>query len=225
MSTLDIPKRQITVFTGVSGSGKSSLVFDTIAAESQRLINETYPAFIQHFLPQLRPARRRLARQPGRGDRRRPAARWAAISRSTVGTVDRHLRRMLPGVFARLGVPRLAHADRCSRSTTPAACAPTARASATVAAIDEDAPGRPRRSRSRGRDRLPELPGRLPGTGRSTPRAGFFDRPTSRWGRSPRSERRMLLYGPDEARKMGTVASQDGAHVRGRSSPSSSGSS
>ena len=47
---LDLPKRRLTVFTGVSGSGKSSLVFGTIAAESQRLINETYPAFIQGFM-------------------------------------------------------------------------------------------------------------------------------------------------------------------------------
>ena len=51
--SLDIPKRQLTVFTGVSGSGKSSLVFDTIAAESQRLINETYSSFVQTFMPTL----------------------------------------------------------------------------------------------------------------------------------------------------------------------------
>jgi excinuclease UvrABC ATPase subunit len=50
---IDIPKRRLTVFTGVSGSGKSSLVFDTIAAESQRLINETYSAFVQGFMPTL----------------------------------------------------------------------------------------------------------------------------------------------------------------------------
>ncbi|MFE2101147.1 ATP-binding cassette domain-containing protein [Streptomyces sp. NPDC059468] len=50
---VEIPKRRLTVFTGVSGSGKSSLVFDTIAAESQRLINETYSAFIQGFMPTL----------------------------------------------------------------------------------------------------------------------------------------------------------------------------
>src|SRR5690606_22352374 len=49
--SLEIPKRRLTVFTGVSGSGKSSLVFDTIAAEAQRLMNETYSAFIQGFLP------------------------------------------------------------------------------------------------------------------------------------------------------------------------------
>src|SRR3954451_2936469 len=48
--SLDIPKRRLTVFTGVSGSGKSSLVFGTIAAESQRLINETYSAFLQSFM-------------------------------------------------------------------------------------------------------------------------------------------------------------------------------
>src|SRR5690554_4088086 len=51
--TVEIPKRRLTVFTGVSGSGKSSLVFDTIAAESQRLINETYSAFVQGFMPNL----------------------------------------------------------------------------------------------------------------------------------------------------------------------------
>jgi excinuclease UvrABC ATPase subunit len=47
---IEIPKRRLTVFTGVSGSGKSSLVFGTIAAESQRLINETYSAFVQGFM-------------------------------------------------------------------------------------------------------------------------------------------------------------------------------
>src|SRR5262245_950984 len=51
--SVEIPKRRLTVFTGVSGSGKSSLVFDTIAAESQRMINETYSAFVQGFMPTL----------------------------------------------------------------------------------------------------------------------------------------------------------------------------
>src|SRR5262245_56555073 len=54
--SVEIPKRRLTAFTGVSGSGKSSLVFGTIAAESQRLINETYSAFVQGFMPtQARP--------------------------------------------------------------------------------------------------------------------------------------------------------------------------
>src|SRR5919107_201612 len=51
--SVEIPKRRLTVFTGVSGSGKSSLVFDTIAAESQRMINETYSAFVQGFMPTM----------------------------------------------------------------------------------------------------------------------------------------------------------------------------
>ncbi|MFZ2501435.1 MAG: excinuclease ABC subunit UvrA, partial [Nocardioides sp.] len=50
---IDLPKRRLTAFTGVSGSGKSSLVFSTIAAESQRMINETYSAFVQGFMPTL----------------------------------------------------------------------------------------------------------------------------------------------------------------------------
>jgi len=49
--SVELPKRRLTVFTGVSGSGKSSLVFGTIAAESQRMINETYSAFLQGFMP------------------------------------------------------------------------------------------------------------------------------------------------------------------------------
>src|SRR4051812_49902747 len=54
--SVELPKRRLTVFTGVSGSGKSSLVFATIAAESQRMINETYSAFVQGFMPaQSRP--------------------------------------------------------------------------------------------------------------------------------------------------------------------------
>src|ERR1043165_8176340 len=51
--SVTLPKRRLTVFTGVSGSGKSSLVFGTIAAESQRMINETYSAFVQGFMPPL----------------------------------------------------------------------------------------------------------------------------------------------------------------------------
>ncbi|MGN6443773.1 MAG: nSTAND1 domain-containing NTPase, partial [Arthrobacter sp.] len=51
--SLELPKRRLTAFTGVSGSGKSSLVFATIAAESQRMINETYSAFVQGFMPSL----------------------------------------------------------------------------------------------------------------------------------------------------------------------------
>jgi excinuclease UvrABC ATPase subunit len=103
--SLDIPKRRLTVFTGVSGSGKSSLVFDTIAAESQRLINETYTAFVQNFMPSL-----------GRPDvdslRNLSAAiivgqeRMGANARSTVGTAtDAHT--MLRILFSRIGTPHV----------------------------------------------------------------------------------------------------------------------
>jgi len=103
--SLDIPKRRLTVFTGVSGSGKSSLVFGTIAAESQRLINETYSAFLQSFMPSL-----------GRPDvdalQNLSAAiivdqeRMGANSRSTLGTAT-DVNAMLRIVFSRLGEPHI----------------------------------------------------------------------------------------------------------------------
>ncbi|NEA32514.1 excinuclease ABC subunit UvrA [Streptomyces sp. SID13031] len=103
--SIDIPKRRLTVFTGVSGSGKSSLVFDTIAAESQRLINETYTAFIQNFMPSL-------SRPDVDSLRNLSAAiivdqeRIGANARSTVGTAtDAHT--MLRILFSRLGTPQV----------------------------------------------------------------------------------------------------------------------
>lgn len=103
--SVEIPKRRLTVFTGVSGSGKSSLVFDTIAAESQRLINETYSAFVQGFMPtQARPEvdvldglttvitvdQQRMGSDP----------------RSTVGTAT-DANAMLRILFSRLGKPHI----------------------------------------------------------------------------------------------------------------------
>ena len=103
--SLDIPKRKITVFTGVSGSGKSSLVFGTIAAESQRLINETYPAFVQQFMPHYG--------QPDADQLENISAaiivdqqRLGGNSRSTVATVT-DAAQMLRVLFSRLGEPRL----------------------------------------------------------------------------------------------------------------------
>src|SRR4030095_4122655 len=101
--SVEIPKRRLTMFTGVSGSGKSSLVFGTIAAESQRLINETYSAFVQGFMPtQARPEvdvleglttaiivdQERMGSDP----------------RSTVGTAT-DANAMLRVLFSRLGQP------------------------------------------------------------------------------------------------------------------------
>ncbi|MFL5679296.1 MAG: excinuclease ABC subunit UvrA, partial [Chloroflexota bacterium] len=103
--SLDIPKRRLTVFTGVSGSGKSSLVFDTIAAESQRLINETYSAFIQGFMATMsRPdvdlleglTTAILVDQE----------RMGSNPRSTVGTAT-DANAMLRILFSRLGEPHI----------------------------------------------------------------------------------------------------------------------
>ena len=103
--SLEIPKRRLTVFTGVSGSGKSSLVFDTIAAESQRLINETYSAFLQGFMPTL--ARPDVDLLDGLTtaiivDQER----MGSNPRSTVGTAT-DANAMLRILFSRLGKPSI----------------------------------------------------------------------------------------------------------------------
>jgi len=103
--SVEIPKRRLTVFTGVSGSGKSSLVFSTIAAESQRMINETYSSFVQGFMPTL--ARPDVDVLEGLTtaiivDQER----MGANSRSTVGTVT-DANAMLRILFSRLGRPHI----------------------------------------------------------------------------------------------------------------------
>ncbi len=103
--SLEIPKRRLTVFTGISGSGKSSLVFDTIAAESQRLINETYSAFVQGFMPTL--ARPDVDLLEGLTtaiivDQER----MGSNPRSTVGTAT-DANAMLRILFSRLGQPHI----------------------------------------------------------------------------------------------------------------------
>ncbi|WP_037408758.1 ATP-binding cassette domain-containing protein [Candidatus Solirubrobacter pratensis] len=103
--SVEIPKRRLTAFTGVSGSGKSSLVFSTIAAESQRLINETYSAFVQGFMPTL--ARPEVDVLEGLTtaiivDQER----MGANSRSTVGTAT-DADAMLRILFSRLGEPHI----------------------------------------------------------------------------------------------------------------------
>src|SRR5881296_4218817 len=103
--SVEIPKRRLTVFTGVSGSGKSSLVFGTVAAESQRLINETYSAFVQGFMPTL--ARPEVDVLEGLTtaiivDQER----MGANARSTVGTAT-DANAMLRILFSRLGKPHV----------------------------------------------------------------------------------------------------------------------
>ena len=67
--SLSIPKHQITVFTGVSGSGKSSMVLDTIAAQSRRELNDTFPSFVQHYLPKYGRPHVGAVEKPARRDR------------------------------------------------------------------------------------------------------------------------------------------------------------
>jgi excinuclease UvrABC ATPase subunit len=103
--SVELPKRRLTVFTGVSGSGKSSLVFSTIAAESQRLINETYSAFVQGFMPTL--ARPEVDMLDGLTtaiivDQER----MGANPRSTVGTAT-DANALLRILFSRLGEPHI----------------------------------------------------------------------------------------------------------------------
>jgi excinuclease UvrABC ATPase subunit len=103
--SLDIPKRRLTVFTGVSGSGKSSLVFGTIAAESQRLINETYSSFVQGFMPTL--ARPDVDSLDGLTTAILvDQERMGANVRSTVGTVT-DTNALLRILFARRGQPHI----------------------------------------------------------------------------------------------------------------------
>ncbi|KAB1138672.1 excinuclease ABC subunit UvrA [Micromonospora sp. AMSO12t] len=122
--SVDIPKRRLTVFTGVSGSGKSSLVFGTIAAESQRMINETYSAFLQGFMPSLtRPDVDLL-------DGLTTAIivdqeRMGANPRSTVGTAT-DANAMLRILFSRLGQPHIGSPNAYSFNI------PTVRASGAI---------------------------------------------------------------------------------------------
>ena len=110
--SLEIPKRRLTAFTGISGSGKSSLVFDTIAAESQRMINETYSTFVQGFMPTL--ARPDVDVLDGLTtaiivDQER----MGANIRSTVGTAT-DANAMLRILFSRLGQPHIGSAQAFS---------------------------------------------------------------------------------------------------------------
>ena len=124
--SVELPKRRLTVFTGVSGSGKSSLVFGTIAAESQRLINETYSAFVQGFMPTL--ARPEVDVLEGLTtaiivDQER----MGATSRSTVGTAT-DANAMLRVLWSRLGKPHIGPATAFSFNV------PTRKASGSMTA-------------------------------------------------------------------------------------------
>ena len=131
--SLEIPKRKISVFTGVSGSGKSSLVFGTIAAESQRLINETYPSFVQQFMPRYG--------QPDADQLENISAaiivdqqRLGGNSRSTVATVT-DAAQMLRVLFSRLADPKLGPPSLYSYNDPRGMC-PDCEGIGQVAAMD-----------------------------------------------------------------------------------------
>jgi excinuclease UvrABC ATPase subunit len=134
--SVDIPRRQITVFTGVSGSGKSSLVFDTIAAESQRLINETFSTFVQMFLPR--------SGQPDADALNNLSTaiivdqqRLGGNPRSTLGTAT-DVFTMFRVLFARIGAPKVPHALALSFNDPRGMC-PECEGLARVSKIDLDA--------------------------------------------------------------------------------------
>lgn len=118
--SIEIPKKKITVFTGVSGSGKSSLCLDTIAAESRRELNETFPSFIQQYLPKYgRPKVERIENMPVSIviDQKKPANN----NRSTVGTYT-DIYALLRLLFSRVGQPFVGYSDSFSFNHPSGSC-------------------------------------------------------------------------------------------------------
>src|SRR5688572_3356563 len=115
-----VPKRWLTAVTGVSGSGKSSLVFDTIAVEAQRQLNETLPAFVRGFMPSFaRPAVDTVRHLPAvvTVDQRR----LRGGARSTVGTIT-DIAPILRLLYSRAGEPAVGHADAFSFNMPAGMC-------------------------------------------------------------------------------------------------------
>jgi excinuclease UvrABC ATPase subunit len=217
--SLDIPKRRLTVFTGVSGSGKSSLVFETIAAESRRLINETYAAFVQSFMGT--PARPNVDSLDGLTTAivvdQEP---MGANPRSTVGTAtDAHA--MLRVIYSRLGRPHVGPASAFSFNTPagtgkgvltlekggkgPArevkelrisgGMCPECEGLGRVSTVDADALLDRTKSLNEG---AIVFPGYNPGgwNQKLYAQSGFFD-PNKKIGDFTEAELQRLLYGPD----------------------------
>lgn len=151
--TLKIPKRKITIFTGVSGSGKSSLVFDTIAAESQRLLNENFSMFVRTFLPRIS--------QPDADDIKNLG--MAVIvdqkplgggSHSTVGTVT-DIATALRLMFSRFGKPHVGYANKFSFNDRAGMC-PNCNGVGQKTSVDMEAAFDKTKSIAEGAIRLPD---------------------------------------------------------------------
>jgi len=186
---VDIPAAKITVFTGVSGSGKSSLVFDTIAAESQRQLNDTFPVFVRNRMPQM-----------GKPDVDSIANLSVAIvvdqrplggnTRSTVGTAA-DLAPLLRLIFSRVGEPFAGYSNAFSFNQ-PAGMCPNCQGLGTVDDVDEDALLDRSRSLNAGALTFPTF---APGTAywKRYVNSGLFDndRPVGKW---PRRQIEDLLH-------------------------------
>ena len=151
--TLKIPKRKITIFTGVSGSGKSSLVFDTIAAEAQRLLNENFSMFVRNFLPRIS--------QP-EADEIKNLSMAVIVdqkplgggSHSTVGTVT-DIATALRLMFSRFGKPYVGYANMFSFNDPTGMC-PNCNGIGQKLSIDMDAAFDMNKSINEGALRLPD---------------------------------------------------------------------
>jgi excinuclease UvrABC ATPase subunit len=191
--SVDIPKRAITVFTGVSGSGKSSLVFGTIAAESQRLINETYTAFIQSFMPNVpRPDVDTL--------RNLSAAivvdqeRMGANSRSTVGTAT-DAYSMLRLIFSRLAEPHVGPSFMFSFNDPQGMC-PACEGMGRVSTVDVDEMVDRTKSLNEGAITLPNF-GVDSWQWRMYAETGFFD-PDKKLADYTKAEWQKFMHGEEE---------------------------
>jgi excinuclease UvrABC ATPase subunit len=191
--SVDVPKRKITVFTGVSGSGKSSLVFGTIAAESQRLINETYTAFLQSMMPNVpRPDVDTL--------RNLSAAilvdqeRMGANSRSTVGTAT-DAYSMLRLIYSRLAEPYVGPSSLFSFNDPQGMC-PACEGMGRVSTVDVDAMVDRSRSLNEGAITLPNF-GVDSWGWRMYAESGFFD-PGKTLADYSDAEWEQFLYGPEQ---------------------------
>ena len=170
--SVQIPKRQITVFTGVSGSGKSSLVFDTIAAEAQRQLNETFTAFVRNFLPSYG--------QPDVDTIENLSAaiivdqkRLGGGSRSTVGTIT-DIYSLLRLLFSRVGKPHVGYSNAFSFNDPQGMC-PECEGLGKVTTLDLDKFLDRSKSLNEGAILHPDFAvGRLV-LEDATPLSGFFD--------------------------------------------------
>jgi len=169
--TLKIPKRKITIFTGVSGSGKSSLVFDTIAAEAQRLLNENFSMFVRNFLPRIS--------QP-EADEIKNLSMAVIVdqkplgggSHSTVGTVT-DIATALRLMFSRFGKPYVGYANMFSFND-PAGMCPNCNGIGQKLGVDMDAAFDMNKSINEGALRLPIYQNNSPWL-ETVKRSGLFD--------------------------------------------------